>query len=93
MNPKIKDLIAIFILQLVLTLPFFTANAYGLAISNVRVTKAAANSAAVEWNTDVASSGKVSYGNTTSLGFIQRHDSFVANHSLFLSNGILSDTK
>src|SRR3989344_861116 len=92
MNPKIKESITIFLLQLVLTLPFFTANAYGLAISDIKVAKVTANSATIEWTTDAASSGKVMYGNSTSLGFTQRHDNFMTNHSLYLSNGIFSET-
>ncbi|MBI3034934.1 fibronectin type III domain-containing protein, partial [Candidatus Woesearchaeota archaeon] len=92
MKSGIKDLIAAIIIQLVLTLPFYTASAYGLSISNVRVTSVSSNSAAIEWNTDNASNGRVRYGRTASLGFTQRHDNFIENHTLSLFNGIESDT-
>ncbi|MBI4140342.1 hypothetical protein HY485_00750, partial [Candidatus Woesearchaeota archaeon] len=85
-------LITVFLLQLVLTLPFYTANVYGLSISNVRVTKVTSNSATIEWDTDNASDGKVKYGKTTAIGFTQRHDNFLSSHSLTLSAGIESDT-
>ncbi|MBS3097059.1 fibronectin type III domain-containing protein [Candidatus Woesearchaeota archaeon] len=89
---RMNDLMAIFLIQLVLTLPFYTASAYGLAISDVRVAKVTSNSASIEWLTDNFSNGKVRYGKTASLGFSQRHDNFVDNHSLNIVNGIDSDT-
>ncbi len=89
---RIKDFITIFLIQLVVTLPFYTANVYGLTISNVRVTKVTSNSATVEWDTDVASNGRVRYGKTTSLGFTQRHDNFIQNHVVTAANGVESDT-
>ncbi len=89
---KIKDFITILIIQLVLTIPFYTANVYGLTISNVQVTKVTASSATIEWDTDNISNGKVRYGNTTVLGFTQRHDNFVQNHTLIVFNGIESET-
>ncbi|MBI2650357.1 fibronectin type III domain-containing protein, partial [Candidatus Woesearchaeota archaeon] len=92
MKPRINDLITVFLIQLVLTLPFYSSNVYGLTISNVRVTKAAANSATIEWNTDNTSSGKVRYGQTTGLGFTQRHDNFLLNHTITVINGISSNT-
>ena len=92
MNIKIKDLITVFLIQLVLTLPFYTANVYGLTISNVRVTKVTSNSATIEWDTDNISNGKVKYGETTALGFTQRHDDFILNHSVKATNGIDSET-
>ncbi|MBI2659527.1 fibronectin type III domain-containing protein, partial [Candidatus Woesearchaeota archaeon] len=92
MKPRINDLITVFLLQLVLTLPFYTANVYGLTISNVRVTKVSSNSATVEWATDEISNGRVRYGQTTALGFTQRHDNFIGNHTITVFNGINSDT-
>ena len=92
MSQKIRDLITIFLIQLVLTLPFYTAGAYGLTISNVKVTRVTSNSAAIEWLTDDFSNGKVRYGKTASLGLSQKHDNFIDNHSLNLVNGIDSDT-
>jgi len=92
MNQKLKDLITLFIVQLVLTLPFYTASVYGLTISNVRVTKVTSNSATIEWNTGNVSDGKVKYGKTVVLGFTQRHDNFVSSHSLTLSAGMETDT-
>ncbi len=93
MKSKIRELITVFLIQLVLTLPFYTASVYGLSISNVRVTKVAANSATVEWSTDTISNGRVRYGATQSFGFTQRHDNFVENHSVTLLNGISSNTE
>jgi len=92
MTNKLRDFITIFLLQLVITLPFYTASVYGLTISNARVTKVTSNSATVEWNTDLISNGRVKYGETTALGFTQRHDDFVANHTITVFNGINSDT-
>ncbi len=92
MSQKIKDLIAIFLIQLVLTLPFYTASVYGLTISNARVTKVTSNTATIDWLTDDASNGKVKYGKTTSLGFSERHENFVDNHSLNIVNAIDSGT-
>ena len=92
MKSKINELITVFLIQLVLTLPFYTANVYGLTISNVRVTKVSSNSATIEWSTDEISDGKVRYGQTTALGFTQRHDNFINNHTITVFNGINSDT-
>ena len=92
MNDKTRDFIAVFIIQLVLTLPFYTASAYGLAISNAKVAKVSSTSATIEWSTDNASNGRVRYGKTASLGFTQRHDNFIDNHSITIFNGIDSDT-
>src|SRR3989344_8098143 len=86
MKSKVRDFIA------VLTIPFYTANVYGFTISNVRATKATSNSATIEWNTDNMTDGIVMYGKTTSLGFKQRHDNFVTNHTITVFNGIDSET-
>ena len=91
MNAKLRDAITVFLIQLVLTLPFYTANVYGLTISNLKVTKVTSNSAAIEWSTDNASDGKVLYGKTAALGFKQRHDNFIANHTINVF-GLDSDT-
>ncbi|MBI3027820.1 hypothetical protein HYY70_06950, partial [Candidatus Woesearchaeota archaeon] len=92
MRLNFKELIAVFIIQLVFTIPFYTINASGLTISNVRAAKVLSNSATVEWNTDNMSNGKVRYGKTTALGFTQRHDNFIQNHTVNVFNGIESDT-
>ncbi len=86
MNQKINDVITIFLIQLVISLPFYATNVYGLAISNVKVTKVTQNSATIEWDTDNNSSGKVSYGKTIPLGLSQKHDNFVENHNLTIFN-------
>lgn len=93
MNPKIKELITVIILQLVITLPFYTASVYGLTISNVKVAKVTSGSATIEWDTDNMSDGRVKYGRTASLGFTQRHDNFVDRHSITVYNGIESDAE
>ena len=92
MNQKLRDFIAVLIIQLVLTIPFYTADVYGFTISNVRVTKTASNSATIEWNTDNMTDGIVMYGKTAALGFKQRHDNFVTNHTITVFNGIDSET-
>src|SRR3989338_4760763 len=92
MKSKINEIITIFLIQLVLTLPFYTANVYGLTIANVRVAKVSSNSATIEWSTDEISDGRVRYGQTTALGFTQRHDNFIGNHTITVFNGINSDT-
>lgn len=89
---RIKEFITIFLIQLVITLPFYTAGAYGLTISNARVAKVTPNSATVEWETDNISNGRLRYGKTTSLGFTQRHDDFIQSHVVTAVNGIESDT-
>ena len=48
MNSRIRDFLAVLIIQLVLTIPFYTANVYGLTISNARATKVTSNSATIE---------------------------------------------
>src|SRR3989344_1816535 len=92
MNSRIKDFIAVLIIQLIITLPFYTSSVYGLTISNVRVAKATSSSATIEWSTDNISNGRVKYGKTQNLGFTQRHDNFIGNHTITLFNGIDSDT-
>ncbi|MEK6828187.1 MAG: fibronectin type III domain-containing protein, partial [Nanoarchaeota archaeon] len=64
-----------------------------MTISNVRVTKVSSNSATIEWSTDNISNGRVRYGQTTALGFTQRHDNFIGNHTVALFNGVDSDTE
>ncbi|MEK6983979.1 MAG: fibronectin type III domain-containing protein [Nanoarchaeota archaeon] len=91
MNSRVKDLILVFLIHLVISLPFYTANVYGFKISNVKVTKITPNSATIEWITSNLSSGKVKYGRTTALGFLQKHDDFVENHTLVISSGIDSN--
>ena len=92
MKQKMRDLIAILIIQLIFTLPFYTVNVYGLAISNVKVSKVSSSSATIEWETDNLSNGRVRYGKTAGLGFTQRHDNFIGNHSVAIFNGIDGDT-
>src|SRR3989338_9106942 len=91
MRKKSIDMIAVFILQLIISLPFYTSSVYGLAISNVRVAKVSSNSATIEWSTDNMSNGRVRYGKTTALGFTERHDNFIENHTVAVFNGIESD--
>ena len=96
MSQKIKSKIisymAVFLMQLVFTLPFYAASAYGITISNVNVTRAASNSATIEWTTDVISNGRVDYGKTAYLGYSQRHDDFTVSHKADIFNGIDSGT-
>ncbi|MBI2101695.1 hypothetical protein HYT53_03705 [Candidatus Woesearchaeota archaeon] len=89
---KITELMTVLMIQLVLTLPFYTANVYGLTISNARATKVTSNSATIEWTTDEMADGKVHYGKTSALGFKQVHDNFVNNHTVTVISGIESDT-
>ena len=82
MSAKLKDLMAVFLIQLVLTLPFISADAYGLAISEVRANKITENSASIEWKTDVPANGTARYGKTSKLGQSQKHIDFISAHSL-----------
>ena len=92
MNKKFRDLIAVFLIQLVLTLPFLSADAYGLAISEVRANKITENSASIEWKTDVQANGTARYGKTIKLGQSQKHVGFISTHSLPIS-GLSSNTE
>ncbi len=92
MKKKIMDFMAVFLIQLVLTLPFYIADANALTVSNVKVTKIASNSATVEWDTDASSNSKVNYGKTDALGFNQKQDDFLQKHSVTVFNGINSET-
>lgn len=82
MNPKIKDIITLFLIQLVLTLPLLSASAYGLVISEVKANKITEKSAAIEWKTDVPANGTARYGKTSKLGQSQKHIDFISAHSL-----------
>ena len=62
MNQKIKDFMIVFVVQLLFSMPFFTAQVYGLTISDVKVAKVTESSATVEWKTDVPATGVVHYG-------------------------------
>ncbi len=92
MKNKLTDLVTVFLIQLVLTLPFYIAEANALTISNIKVAKVTSNSASVEWNTDANSDSRVKYGKTTALGFNQKQDDFVQKHSVTVFNGINSET-
>src|SRR3989338_5125911 len=89
---KITELTAIFLIQLIITIPFYTASVYGLTISNVRVTKTTPFSATIDWSTDKPSDGIVAYGKTTALGFKQRHSNYLIDHSVIASLGVETDT-
>ena len=92
MNSKIKEVITVVLIQLILSLPFYTTSVYGLTVSNVNVVKVTANSATISWNSDNAGNGKVKYGKNASLGFTQKHENFVTNHTLTVTSGIESDS-
>ena len=92
MKGKKRELITAFMIQLIITLPFYTASVYGLTISEVNVSKTTGNSATIEWKTDVPSNGRVEYGETFDLGFISRHENFIIEHRLVLQNGLTSDS-
>jgi len=91
MNPRIQDAITVIMIQLVLTIPLISANAYGLTISNVKVSKVTENSAIIEWDTDLAAKGKVNYGENMSLGFFQAHEDLSKKHVVNVSNKISSN--
>src|SRR3989344_4988507 len=88
---KLRDFITVFLIQLVLVLPFYTLEAYGLSISNVRVTNVQWNAATIQWDTDVASNSRVRYGASPALGFTQSQNNFVTSHSVTAS-GLSSET-
>ncbi len=89
---QIKEVLALFIIQLVITIPIFTANVYGLKISDVKATKITQTSATIEWKTDNVSKGKVNYGKTAELGLVRSHNELLTDHSLTLINGIMQNT-
>ena len=88
---KLRDFITVFLIQLVLVLPFYTLEAYGLAISNARVTNVEWNSATIAWDTDVASNSRIRYGTSAALGLTQSQSNFVTSHSVTAS-GLSSQT-
>ena len=90
---RLMDFSLVLMLQIILTLPFYSATAYGLSITDIKITQVTASSATIKWNTDAASSGKVKYGSTSALGYTQRHDNFMQTHTLTLTNGLNSETK
>src|SRR3989338_5619818 len=92
MNQKIKDLVAVLVIQLVLSLPFYTLDAYGLKISNVKVAKVTQNSATIEWQTDDNATAKVNFGKTKELGLAESDTSFAERHNITISRNLDSGT-
>ena len=92
MKPRLMDFIVVFMLQLVFSFPFYTLSAYGLTISNTRVTKITSDQITIQWDTDEIAKGRVKYGETPSLGIQRIHENYVTHHQLILESGIKSDT-
>ena len=92
MKTKFNDLIAVFLIQLALTLPFLAADAYGLVISEARANKITENSAEIEWKTDAPANGTARYGKTNKLGQSQKHTDFITAHSLPIA-GLSANTE
>src|SRR3989344_4059606 len=90
---KLRDFITVFLIQLVLALHFYTLEAYGLSISNVRVSNVQWNAATIQWDTDIASNSRVRYGTSSALGFTQAQSSFVTSHSVTVSGSLNSETQ
>src|SRR3989338_8053954 len=93
MNQKIKDLVAVLVIQLVLSLPFYTLDAYGLKISNVKVSKVTQNSATIEWQTDDNATAKVNFGKAKDLGSSETDANFAEKHNVTISANLDSGTE
>lgn len=78
------QIIALFCIELIIFLPFYTVNA--LTISDVEVTDITSSSAIVNWVTDQHATGIVRYGPTIDLDFTRTHSNFLIEHSFFLSD-------
>ena len=86
MNNRAKEFIAVLIIQLVLTLPFMAADAFGFAISNTKVTQVTSNSATVQWATDNQATSELNYGKIKSLGINQKDNNPVQSHAIVANN-------
>ncbi len=90
---KIKEFITLFLLQLIITLPFYTIDANAITISNVRVTDVKSGSVKVNWDTDVESKGKIRYGESKELGFTEREEFFSSKHNVVVSDNVKNQIK
>src|SRR3989344_286718 len=82
MKKTLAQIIALFCIELIILLPFYTVNA--LTVSNVQVADVTENSAAVSWVTDEDSTSIVHYGINSILNQSERNESFAANHTIML---------
>ena len=84
------QMIALFLVELIIFLPLYTASA--LTVSDINVTGVTASSSKVSWKTDQHATGLVRYGPTENLGYTVTHSNFLQDHNLFLT-GLNSETK
>ena len=73
MKKQFYQIIALFIIELMLLLPI----SFAFEISDVQVTDITSSSAKVSWETDEYATGIVHFGNSTSLGYKERHTNFL----------------
>jgi len=85
------EFIAIFLIQLVISLPFIAADAYAFKITDIRAARITPTTAAIEWSTDNESASTVKFGKTKILDLIEKSAAFVSNHSVTL-NGLNENT-
>ena len=90
MNKKIEQIIAIFLIELIILLPVAIADT--LNITNIRVEDVAQTSAKIKWKTNNNAEGSLNYGQTSSLGQTRTSQNFVKDHSFLLSS-LIEDTQ
>lgn len=90
MKTNKKEIIALFLIALMLLLPVYSANA--LTISNIRVKNLTSNSADILWDTDIAADSKVMYGNYSYRNFSVSDAALAAEHAVTLPD-LLPDSK
>ena len=80
MKKQLYQIIALFIIEIMLLLPV----SFAFNLFNVQVTQITSNSAKISWKTDEYATGIVHYGETKDLGYKQRHTNYLFEHSLYL---------
>src|SRR3989344_2353098 len=91
MRKNSVEFIAVFLIQLVISLPFIAADAYAFSITEVKATRITPTSASIEWSTDNESTSTVKFGKAKILDLIEKSTAFALNHSVTL-NGLNENT-
>src|SRR3989338_3816738 len=84
MAKTIKQIAALFCIELIILLPVYFAS--GLTVSNVGISGITGSSAAISWATDEDSDSKVYYGKTSLLGYEEANDTLALSHILAITN-------
>ncbi|MBI2128715.1 fibronectin type III domain-containing protein [Candidatus Woesearchaeota archaeon] len=90
MKANKKEIIALFLIALMMFLPAYSANA--LTISNIRVKNLTSSSADILWDTDAAADSMVKYGNYSYREFSVSDAALVTEHAVTLP-ALLPDSK